>query len=759
MIRTCFKVLLLAVALYCSQLDCQSQSVQQAADIRVQLHSATGSNRFQLGEMIPVEVLISSSTPNRYLEPCKMFWEGCFGYPQCRFATRWLFEMTPGTGWTDIGWHGCSRMSGGSYEVKSSDLTNEPKKYPYMLTSRFRFDTPGNYTVRLSLTVGLDDDTNQFQTRRDHNAVHNSVSTTADLDLEILPAADAWKSTVLEQGIVAWTGKAPAYTKPPSPDYLESQRKRDAFCNLGTPEAAIAFADLLSQGIDTGHCLSINSNKESAKTEMHRLLVDSTVGVRAAFFAEYVRMREETEAKPSSRSAASPRVINEVREALFGSLPKKSPEALIVSLETLVRNPMAGYWVMRGSPYDLRQPFTSELIALVAADFDRLSPETQAVLLDREWEHVRSPLMLPVVRRKAEEGDGHALLRWQELEPAAATAFMRSELLRPAPRFSSLYIRLPDVSLRSQEQQIATRFVELSSAQALIVQATLLHRYATPATLPTVLPFIDQHLAEWTCDVQVPVLAYLLKVSPNDAGTRLSQLLPAVRPPYCPRGEFLSDIGFMQASPVLDAIAQKQIEDDTGLADDAAMYLRRYGSAAMKPMIWAQLSRWHKKYAESGAEFRVKEGKAKQEDYPLSNLDTRLRDAYVNAHGWTLSPDDLDHFSQLFGLEQAHELACTFSCGSQLSVGPGPGNYYVYGRVNDPIYPPDNRIDYLMPTEPYQYQINQYGCRNLKSLEEKLLQFPAGSKFSFADTGSGQDAGDWASISLFLRRHGYLTGN
>jgi hypothetical protein len=46
------------------------------------------SNRFQLGEVIPLEVLISSSTPNRYLEPCKMFWESCFGYPQCRYVTK-----------------------------------------------------------------------------------------------------------------------------------------------------------------------------------------------------------------------------------------------------------------------------------------------------------------------------------------------------------------------------------------------------------------------------------------------------------------------------------------------------------------------------------------------------------------------------------------------------------------------------------------------------------------------------------------------
>jgi hypothetical protein len=85
---------LIALAI-CSQLFAQDLPVQEPADLQVELRSATGSNRFQLGEVIPLEVLISSGTPNRYLEPCKMFWESCFGYPQCRFVTDWSFEVTP----------------------------------------------------------------------------------------------------------------------------------------------------------------------------------------------------------------------------------------------------------------------------------------------------------------------------------------------------------------------------------------------------------------------------------------------------------------------------------------------------------------------------------------------------------------------------------------------------------------------------------------------------------------------------------------
>jgi len=52
----------------------------------------------------------------------------------------------------------------------------------------------------------------------------------------------------------------------------------------------------------------------------------------------------------------------------------------------------------------------------------------------------------------------------------------------------------------------------------------------------------------------------------------------------------------MEAGPVLDALAAKQVEDETPHAADAVMYLGRFGSAAMKPVVWEQLSRWHRKY-------------------------------------------------------------------------------------------------------------------------------------------------------------------
>jgi len=427
MVRPGLTTLLLATAICCSPLFAQDSPAQEPADLKVELRSATGSNRFQLGEVIPLEVLISSSTPNRYLEPCKMFWESCFGFPQCRFFTHWSFEVAPSTGWTDIGWHGCRTVGGPGVKVKSSDLTAEPKKDYYTLTNRFRFDAPGKYTVQLSLTVGLDDETNQIRYPPDSAVKPNSVSKTAKIVLEIAPAGDQWKRSVIEQGVGAWTASPPAYTTPPTPEYLNNQREKTALCNLGTPEAAVALAGLLGRGIDVTHCLKINLHKDVAEAEMRRLLVDPNVAVLPIFFEAYAELLSRDKEKPDQRSAMKGDVVNNVRDTLFASLPKKVPAAMIPSLETVLRNPMRVSCVtsvlvptpggglterlVNPSAYDLGAPFSAEVIAMAASHFDHLSSETQAALLDADWHHLRSPLMLPVVRRKAEAGDGHALLR------------------------------------------------------------------------------------------------------------------------------------------------------------------------------------------------------------------------------------------------------------------------------------------------------------------------------------------------------------
>ena len=135
---------------------------------------------------------------------------------------------------------------------------------------------------------------------------------------------------------------------------------------------------------------------------------------------------------------------------------------MILSLETVLRNPMNGYWVVPGSAYDLRKPYSNEVIAMAAANFDRFPEETQAALLDTDWDHLRSPLMLPVVRRKAEAGNGHALLRWLELDPVPQLLSCAKKSFGRTPRFSSLYPKTCPTSRSRRSSSRSPRILWLS---------------------------------------------------------------------------------------------------------------------------------------------------------------------------------------------------------------------------------------------------------------------------------------------------------
>src|SRR6185437_12562580 len=165
----------------------------------------------------------SSSTPNRYLAPCALFWEQCFGFPQCRYPSRWSFAITPEAGWKDLGPHTCMTMSGPSFAVPSHDLATKPEKYSYILTKRLRFEKVGKYRIRMTLALGLDDETNSLERKLNSNVKQHEVRATGEIVLDIVEASEAWKKSIIERGLAAWAAGPPKASNPPSPEMLRFQ--------------------------------------------------------------------------------------------------------------------------------------------------------------------------------------------------------------------------------------------------------------------------------------------------------------------------------------------------------------------------------------------------------------------------------------------------------------------------------------------------------------------------------------------------------
>ncbi len=756
------------------------------SDLRVDLRTATGATRFQVGEVIPIEVAYSSTTPNRYLEPCELFIIRTFGYPQCRFFSRWTFEVTPMDEVVDFEKDPeLMTHSGPTFEVPSHDLTQQPSVFSYPLTDRFRFDKPGEYRLRFSTQVGIDDETTQLVPQQ--NTTQHSVPIVRELIIHIDSADPTWEKSVIEEGVPAFSTAALRDAR--EPEFQKQENARRALCTLGSPEALRAMARLMAsdppQYVRVCHlgatgrdecwerespvylqtCIRHSRDTSPAIDEMQKLLVAPDVAVKVNFFNSLVILLGENGVRRSLPILDAP-IVDSERDKLFEALPKKQGAAFIPSLVTVLSSPPR----TRNSQaeFSYETTFSPEVIRVIAAHFDELPDDTRQRLLTYDWVRVRSPLMLPVVRRMAEAADGKALLRWLELDPQNASAFIRQEIVRPAPRFSSYYLRLPETELPAEEQKITDNFLALvtqysqpyGSEYTLTRSAALLHRYATAKILTKVLPAIDGNLLKWHCTVQFPVLAYLLKVSPKDAAPRVAGALAAVNHGECNTNTFLTSIGFLQPSPILERLALQQVElGKSPLARNGADYLRRYASSKAKPEVWKQLVRWSKFLKASGLEARRRTGNITPEENNQYYLWSDLIEAYVAAQAWILTPSEEEAVRKLIGQEQSDSTACHFHCGDQLSVFAHKSQFAIYSRANDASNHVAAPLEYLNSPERLRYSVSQYSCANMKSLQEKLLQFPAGSEFTFAYEFTPRDREEIVEISDFLRQHGYKVAN
>jgi hypothetical protein len=737
---------------------------QEPPDLQVQLRSATGSNRFRVGEEIPVEILVSSTTPNRYLEPCELLVERSFGFPQCRFFSRWVFAISPAEGWVDFTkmFGGLRTQGGPLIAVPNRDLTSQPSEFSYLLTDRFRFDKPGEYHISLSIQVAVDDETTQLYPSPTRSAQPHSFTVHRETILEIVPAEAAWQEEIVRNGEQAYSAPRPQQTDPPSPALVQYRQATRALCILGTPEAARVLVKALAQGeYETRSCLERSPNVPAAIAEMKRLLVDRDFGVTPDFFQTLVLLLNLDASKKAQVSLLSRSIIGTERDDLFAALPLKRNDALIVSLGTVLQNPSRTEPTGSGADYEL--PFAPPVIATAAANFDRLPLELQERLLMDHWDTIRSPLMLPIVRSKAEAGDGPSLLRWAALDPSAAAAFTREEIVRPHPRLSSYYLRLPDKTLPNHEQQIATDFVTLTDEFFAVHAATLLHRYATRAVLPTVLPFIDAKLSEWPCSIQLPALAYLLKVAPKEAAPLVERALAKENSIAECTNQILTHLGFLNPSPVLEKLAMAMIAAGGDSAIDGAQYLKQYGSPGAKLKVWDQLQNWHQRFAASGAEKRVTDRSASPDDMAQAEMVRVLTETFVSAQGWVLSPGEANRVEALESKETLSQLRCNFQCGAALSVshsvGPKPAYYVIYAEVNSPGERWRSPMEYLNPAERLYYSIDQYHCSGIRALKEKIMQLPAGSSFEFGDDFTVADRDALVEISDFLWSHDHKVRN
>ena len=431
------------------------------------------------------------------------------------------------------------------------------------------------------------------------------------------------------------------------------------------------------------------------------------------------------------------------------SCPTSARKALTVSLSSVVSEA----WDGQELPKELMDRLVNQLIAA----FDQLPLNEQNILLDNRWEKIKNPALVPLLKRRAElfqdfpemrEGkasdslrlSASALLHWYEMDPNGARPAIINEIMRPRPRYNARVLGvLPDETLPEVDAALAEHFLAREKLDASDNLASLIERYASDAILPQIVEELDRHNGKWACAIQEPILAYVLRVNPAMARSRIEKAVAARGEAYsaCNHALF-SAVAALHYDPVLEELGIRSLDDpDPEVAISAAAMLGRHGSPAAESALWERYGRWCARWAGHESQLKVSTVDGLGEGFYQRALGETLMRALAAGQSWLSDKAYLQRLSRLTTvptIREALERYLKAWDAPAFSIDVQTTSLYFWGRVA------------------------QYEFQSIDNLKDKLGQFPAGSKFVL---GNGREASPAVERSIaevrdFLKSHGMV---
>ena len=493
-----------------------------------QLQLSTNATVYRQGQLIPLELSFTSKVPNRYqVNMAEYDRSGRMGYE------KFVVEPADGTADPLLAYFKSETVFFGGALTNFKFLSDSPYVTHLYLNEWVRFDKPGNYRVtvtsrRVSDTPG---GKSYYQ-----GAIQLLKSNS--IEIRIIEPDSAWQQSELKS-ILADLDTSPAPTGPfsSSPRITAMTKLR----YLGSADAARELARRLSgdEGQVDWVCafgLIGSPNKLAGYEEMRRLLVDPDFPVGSGFLQAMAIVLLDPAQPPEALRQQREANLEDARSALMSAVLTKRGKALIVSVDTVLRNRL------NSSSED-----RSKLLSLLIAGFRELGTEQQRAWLEEQWPKVKDAAWLPTLRAIAAEyadypvpnapnvlpaydyfklsGDG--LIRWYELDPEGARPAVLAEIVRRRPRYSANTLgMLPDKVLPNEERAIADHFLTADGDAVEGNLASLLNRYGDASVLAEVLPKIKKKVGPWTCIPEINAVAYVQRVDPEAAKPLSERVAP-----------------------------------------------------------------------------------------------------------------------------------------------------------------------------------------------------------------------------------------
>jgi hypothetical protein len=708
-------------------------------DSNVVLHVsiATDRHEFHVGEAIPLQLSFSSAVTDRYeVNMARYDRSGRMDYEH--------FSVSPETGAVDPLANYPGGLGGGLTSFQFLTLT--PWTITLYLNEWVRFTRSGVY--RLTLT------SDRVHVRDPENPTGARPVTARSnvITLKIIRSTPAWQDHIFAKTRAVLDQSPP--TRPQDLEqYTNSRREAlETLRFLGTPEATRELATRMrgerSDGLDFICMLGLISSpeREAARAALAEALADPDHPISSDFISTLRTIHSESD----DSGEHPPGNDQHALEALIAALPTKRGKALAVSLATAVNE------AWNGAP--LSKQTTEELVQQLISMFDLLSQEDQTMLLSAHWDKVAGPAMLPIVRRYAQVyrdfPDMHAadayeslqlsawaLRRWYDLDPSGARSAVIGEITRPRPRYDARVLGiLPDATLPEADSALAQHFVATDDFEGSAHLASLIARYATDAILPQVLEKSDPLIGQSACDIQNPILAYVLRVSPALARPRLEDAIAARGKDFsgCNR-ELFQVVSNIHYDPLLETLGIHSLEDpDPQVAETAATMLGTFGSAAAESALWKRYTSWSAEWAGRESELNIMfSDQGSGDRIHELGLGQNLVQALATGRSWLLDLNKLQRLSQLTQVKRLRE---------QL-------DRWIESWEGAPL-----TIAFSHSSAPFRFEsrLAQYELHSMDALKAKTSQFPPGTHFFLSTPPSEANDEILQELRAFLTSKGLV---
>jgi hypothetical protein len=705
---------------------------------------ANGQSTFHIGERIPLKLTFSSPSDTDYRIAPLIRGRGD------EFDCNRFEVVNPADGWSDPleMYFKQDLMRTGHGWSWPPLLKTKPIEATLNLNEWIRFDQPGGYTIKVT-----SDCVSKVQ-----GAPGYSLSGT--IKLQIVPATLEWqneKFISIQPNLDLFDQPFPQ-AQPGESSQSQAERREELFENaradlkyLATPDAIDQMISRLwSEKYNFADQCSIGlmglppAMREAAIAAMNRRIKQPDFPINQWFFSTlsflHVTPGSEKESIRQQRKAIDPVIWS----AIYSAVTKKEPKARAETVQTLL-----AYGRSISTP-EVKQ----QMASLLKLSFLDLDSRSQTDDLRKEWDLLRSPGFLPILKTLArlpvgndidlqvwvydlQQLKGLALKRWYELDPRGAHRETVAQIGSASPSLAAQSIAfLPEEQFPQFEPLWAQALLDTTSQLRERALGSLLVRFGTGAATSQMIAKLDEK-SNYPCDAHIVALAYLVRFDPNLTRERLRQEFPG----KC-SGQMLRFISELTTAPVLNDQAVENLNsNEPETVRDALQYLTFYGRKEDEAPLWRRYVEWTAAYRGNEKLLDQSGPSNWDKNFASSIIGEELGKALISGQGWFADPELIAGvLKECVGESMCKQL----KSDAGATVAPF--------RLNIP----DLMIPWVgLPND--SVGVAQYGPRSLKLFEAKISQFPPGSKFVLARWYRPENSDERkleAEVRTILEKHG-----